>query len=87
MKNVSTTRIGEVDSDAAFIAVAGEVVRGRAGGVEGRAPSAGVVANTGFLDFEDVRAEISQELATIGPSQDTGSVEDTKTSQRRWGFG
>ena len=43
---------------------------------EGRAPAAGVVARPFALDFDDVGAEIGEDLAGPGPGQDAGEFQD-----------
>ena len=77
-------RRGDVDGDRALVAVGAQVVGRLAGrltasiGQVGRPPVAGVVADAGALDLDDLSPQISQELAGPRPRQDAGQVQHAK---------
>jgi hypothetical protein len=73
---------GEVQGEAALVAVAGEVVSAGAVGKERRAPGAGLVAGAGALELEDVGAEVAEHLPAERPGEDAGGVEDAHPGER-----
>jgi hypothetical protein len=74
----------EVERDRAPVAVDGEEV-GRVVAVEGRPPVAGVVAETGPLDLQDVGAEVGQHHAAVGAGEHPGQVQDAHAAERSGG--
>jgi len=49
---------------------------------EGRPPATGIVAGPTALDFDDVSAQVGQQLARPWPRQNAGKFEDAETGQR-----
>ena len=68
----------EIRHEAAFVAVAAEVVGAFSGG-EGGPPLAGVITGSGAFDFDDVGAEVSQLHRAIRTGEDSGEVENSNS--------
>src|SRR5262249_32091237 len=80
-------RHGEVERDAALVAVAREVVgaQGRQTGQrqEWRPPGTRLVAGAGALDLDDLRAEVAEHLSAERSSQHARGVQHAQPGQRR----
>src|SRR3989440_1010862 len=86
MKDVEPVRLGQIEADAPFVAVARQIV-GAQRVMKRRAPRASFVAVAGTLHFDNVRPEIAKQLTAKGPGQDTRSVQNANTGQRSLGIG
>ena len=60
----------EVDLDRALVAVGREEVGRVALCIKGRAPPARVIAVVGPLHFDDIRAEVAEQLCAAWPGED-----------------
>ena len=77
-RNLQRRRVGEVERDAALVAV--EAEKGRALAADFRMfIVARIVAAIGIFDLDDLGAEIGQRLRTGGPRNNTGEIDDQQT--------
>ena len=85
-------RLGHVNGDGAFVAVAGGEVRGLGGVVtirifkKRRAPVPGVVPRAGTLDLDHISPQIGQDLGAPGARQYAGQVEYFEVGQSAGGL-
>jgi hypothetical protein len=66
----------EVGGERQLVPIRAQEVRRLAVGGERRPPTPGVVARSGSLDLDDVRAQITQHHATVRSGEYPGEVED-----------
>src|SRR6266704_2085216 len=86
MKDVKPVRLGQIEADAPFVAIARQIVSAKRL-MKRRAPCASFVAAAGAFHFDDVGPEIAKQLAAKGPGQHTRSVQNANTGQRSLGIG
>src|SRR5207248_3201038 len=86
MKDVEPIRLGQIEADGPFVAIARQIVSAQRV-MKRRAPRASFIAAAGTLHFDDVRPEIAKELTAKGPGQDARRVQNADTGQRSLGIG